>query len=202
MTTAGYFRHPDNEAAEQYAESLGVFARYGNSDCSVYIAENFTAALKITQAAGLQLPERIVDEPRWFKAHYPNHHHLLHATSERALVRINSHSEYWEDHGEKAQEITRRLYMKQMWSSASELHVALHELMHVAQYLRNPTQWFTLESQGFSEATGDIIRLQVSKYGAEDAIEFLAEAGVGSLIGRTFPGEIMEIYRSLGGIPI
>jgi len=64
-----------------------------------------------------------------------------------------------------------------VWSSDSELHVALHELMHSAQYLQNPGQWTTLQLQDLSEAEKNLAFTLVSKYAFAGVIEFLAEVG-------------------------
>ena len=200
MTTVGHFRNPENKKAEDYAESLGVVARYGNSAGSIYIAENFTEALTIVHRAGLKLPARITDEPRWFKRYYPFQFSSIHATTDLSDIRINSHSDYWEEHGERARSIAQRLFEAKEWSTHSELHVALHELMHTAQYLQNPEQWTTLHLRFFSEDERVFIFTHVGLYANSDVIEFLAEVGVGLLLGMVYPDEVMALYQSLGGL--
>lgn len=91
-------------------------------------------------------------------------------------------------------------------SSPSGAHNVTHELAHVAHHVRRnkagQVDLLTLAAKGQGFTTPEmleLIRTEVSYYGATNAAEFVAEAFAGMASGKTYSSEIMDLYKSLNG---
>lgn len=88
-------------------------------------------------------------------------------------------------------------------SSASPRHTVDHELAHAAHWHTSGVRGEIWQTK-LTEAEERIIRARVSRYGATDASEMVAEVYSGVINGKVYDDEVMAIYRKYKGpnIPV
>lgn len=111
-------------------------------------------------------------------------------------------------------EMAARMRNSGRWFSTNEVtHIIRHELAHKAHFDNAPELFRTLfDEQDFAAeaarqgSTTDVLKRRieqtVSGYAAEKPHELVPEVYAGALAGKTYPDDIMELYRRLGGPPL
>jgi hypothetical protein len=91
-------------------------------------------------------------------------------------------------------------YKDGTFSSDSVSHVLWHELAHAHMAKQRPE--FFANVQGGRIVLSDAQRrlaLQVSSYAGTSPVEFVSEVFAGRCAGKTYPPEVMALYRKFGG---
>ncbi len=74
----------------------------------------------------------------------------------------------------------------------------IHEFGHVLHYYSSPSKYHGLHGASFKGPATQVAN-QVSGYAGQKPREFVAEAFMGAVYGRTFSTEVSQMYQDLGG---
>ncbi len=191
--------------AQDYARNvLGIKdARYDD----VRMGNTLNEGLHRMKQKGYPMMERVwIDASRFGKgsnaiAHYdPN---------VDAFV-CNSNAPFWNNPGK----VARQSEVTHFWTSGDPLHVVYHEMGHWENWQKmgqlgssgRVNHWIAWGSKSgtapFTSAELSLVRKHVSTYGATCPLEMVAEVYAGHLAGKTFPPEIIAIYKRFYGPPL
>jgi hypothetical protein len=111
-------------------------------------------------------------------------------------IYLNEKHDYWEDPAT----YTARMGKTGLWSTTNRNHAIDHEIAHAIHYREvGPARFDAVLARKFDENQRALISWEVSRYGATEPAEFVAEAYAGIRNGKSYGPEVMDLYQEFGG---
>lgn len=111
-------------------------------------------------------------------------------------VYINEQHPYWQD----PQAFVDKQYAQAWFSQGKDNHAIVHEVGHAVHHKEIGDQNFRKVKEHVMKPTeADLIRKEVSHYGATEPLELIAEVYVAMKNGKTFSPQVMSLYHKYGG---
>lgn len=183
------------EEAVAFAERMGVRLTVEGGRAELLdLANDANAALvDVWQARGkmpkaLRIVDEVPDHPNVYGLYDPNND-TVYIHTRVATAKYREEMAWHHSSG--------------FFSSPARRSTVDHELAHAAHW-HTPRVRGEIWMSELTEAEARIIRSQVSRYGATDASELVAEVYSGVIGGKTYSEEVMAIYRKYRGpnIPV
>lgn len=117
-------------------------------------------------------------------------------SSRNRAVFLNLSMSYWKD----PRAFMARAAASQWFSAAGEDHIIIHEVGHALHHRSaGETRYQEIRKARLTPEEADLVAREVSRYGATKPVEFVAETFAGLVSGKTYPPEILNLYRKFGG---
>jgi SPP1 gp7 family putative phage head morphogenesis protein len=185
-----------------YFDSIGVKATFETKNAPIW---NVTARAYADQiAAGRPIPavlKFLSKQSKTAVAAYTRHLDAKTGALVREEMQVYQRNPFWKDAA-----LAKRQEESGWWSSGDPDGVIVHEFGHYEHFQRIRTDKFnyTFEYNGVARSKRlsppeRQIASKVSKYGASDAFEFIAETFTGLRKGKTYDDDVMALYRQFGG---
>lgn len=112
-------------------------------------------------------------------------------------VFINDRCSYWQD---PAGWMARNNTKQPPWFATSDPdHIIVHEVGHAKHFAANADRYAELKTRKFTAAEKALVAGQVSRYGATEPLEFVAEMYAGLAAKKEYNLQVSLLYLSFGG---
>ena len=184
------------EQANKYTQSLGVkkIDIYGDKP-PLAVVNDVNATLTKAKKAGVPMPPQI---------RYQSGRESLIVRSGAAAdyregtITIYQDAKFWNNPNNHAYVMNKTRW----WSTDDRGHAIMHELGHHAHAMANPKKFADAASQKLLDkyaARLTELMPKVSRYAATDPREFVAEVFAGMQNGYKYSGDVLDLYKELGG---
>lgn len=177
--------------AESIANKMGVDVVYNNLKVSNYVNE----ALELIKNKKDILPEKVVFDVNVFKKEFGEKYFIFPAAfhKEDNFIYINKEAYLYDN---IIKEMSR-LKINKRFSTKEKQHFFIHEYSHFKWFNRNKEVYLKLEKETFNNLTKETIEKNLSIYGSENKIEFIAEVDVLLFFNYFVDKKIKDLYISI-----
>lgn len=180
-------------AARSYATALGV--QDVNYHAHLAVANLVNEGIHQLRASGYPAPRAVDISVPGVRS---SKRALAHYAPGIDRIQVFGGKQWWS----KAVQRSEYAAKSGFWSEGSRTHVIRHEMGHELHF-KNMTRQDWMADRWTADdralANGDRVKAGVSKYGATNRMEFVAEVFGGLTAGMTFPDDIMALYKKLKG---
>lgn len=167
------------------------------------IAKAATTVLGEMADEGYPMPDSVLAGSGWDRGMDPGAGaaYTVYLTSGEDEMFFNEESPLWADEQELINQ--REKMGTARWASSDNLyHPVYHEMGHKVHRENSHAVYNVVSREDWQNPGESSTALTVSRYATTDPTEFVAEAFVGMLFGKTYPDAVMALYKSYGGPPL